>query len=466
MKRKQYIKMLVVILNLVFTISLNNIYAQSEMDSSEEELSYDFAGNNTDNLYLSNSEIEKINDYVDSKVKNTDPSLIISDPNLEGLRKSLIELKQAYKDKSINELVEMLRDVESEDDYEELLGINTSNESNLSANNVATTFSSMFSTSTESVLADDIWQKTQLFSCAKYEQNSIEYSEFGNRISTLSKNYIIPGLARTNVDGNMCYHMVPQGICELGNYILVSAYCSEGEHNSVIYVMSKSGLTFRCTLVTDTKCHLGGIAYDGSKYLWVCDSDNMQMRAYNMEYFSGYLSAGINDIYKSFEIFCKAICQVDIKPSFCTYFDDMLWVGSFYSNEPAEARGYTVSGNSLIARAKIEVPAACQGMAWNIINGKYYCLFSTSYTRTADSMTYSYTVTNYSDRYNANKVLSRSYENNIKLPSMIEGIWELDNNIYALFESAANKYRGSDGNGLSTNPCDRICVFDYKYIYK
>ena len=58
--------------------------------------------------------------------------------------------------------------------------------------------------------------------------------------------YIIPGLKYTrtflSAQGSkkaVCTSMTPQGLAITPEYVLISAYCHTGKHNSVIYVINK-----------------------------------------------------------------------------------------------------------------------------------------------------------------------------------------------------------------------------------
>ncbi len=93
--------------------------------------------------------------------------------------------------------------------------------------------------------------------------------KMSNYLIDYNTQYTIPGLRNTNVLGKNCDTMIPQGICRLDNYILVTAYDYEEECNSVIYVINTSG-EVQATLVYNKKCHMGGIAYDG-KYVWIAE---------------------------------------------------------------------------------------------------------------------------------------------------------------------------------------------------
>ena len=102
-----------------------------------------------------------------------------------------------------------------------------------------------------------------------------KYSSTFSSYSALRKvsdsTFAIPGLEGTNVLGEMCDCMTPQGICVMNDYILITAYCgvedylddlskhiTNGDngsvyasevrhirHNSVIYVLNKSNKSYR-----------------------------------------------------------------------------------------------------------------------------------------------------------------------------------------------------------------------------
>lgn len=78
------------------------------------------------------------------------------------------------------------------------------------------------------------------------------YSDFFRRVDyTSNKNFIIPGLNSS---------MVPQGMCDAGSYILISAYDKEKDKNSCIYVINKStGKLVKTVYLYDSKSHVGGL---------------------------------------------------------------------------------------------------------------------------------------------------------------------------------------------------------------
>ena len=91
----------------------------------------------------------------------------------------------------------------------------------------------------------------------------------------------MPGLESTDILGESCGYMVPQGICIAGDYMLVTAYDSgdfyknpkQGAHKinpSVLYVLSNQTPGSRellTTIVLPDRNHVGGVAFDG-KNIW------------------------------------------------------------------------------------------------------------------------------------------------------------------------------------------------------
>ncbi len=94
--------------------------------------------------------------------------------------------------------------------------------------------------------------------------------------------YNMPGLAPTGradvFAGSVeCKDLCPQGVCTAGDYLLVTAYCTDNVHNSCILIYSKSSGAFLNSLVLKKKSHVGGITYDGTN-VWVCHSNTTSLQ--------------------------------------------------------------------------------------------------------------------------------------------------------------------------------------------
>ena len=319
-------------------------------------------------------------------------------------------------------------------------------------------------TSTASVLTAAQWNNTAKYACELNRNGKKVSGQFGTQL--LQKDKIIPGLSYTRFDSGGCSDMVPQAVCYVKGYILISAYCSasSGNHSSVLYVLRSADCQYLCTLQLDITAHVGGMAYDpDSEYLWVCDSSQKRLVAYYMSYLWLYIHDACSVSSQMRLISTYAEHAVDIDPSFCTYADGMIWVGNFEANNESIVHGYLVTKDYLRRGAWMTGPKNGQGMAIYRSQGITYCTFATSYGRRNDSKIYSYTIDDYTIKVGS-KEMGLHLVKTITMPSMMEGIAVAGGITYAVFESAANKYRSSTLK--STNPCDRVTVFSTRYIFK
>lgn len=318
-------------------------------------------------------------------------------------------------------------------------------------------------TSTASVLTAAQWNNTAKYACELNRNGKKVSGQFGTQL--LQKDKIIPGLSYTRFDSGGCSDMVPQAVCYVKGYVLISAYCAEdGEHNSVLYVLRSADYQYVCTLQLDITAHVGGMAYDpDSEYLWVCDSSQKRLVAYYMSYLWLYIHDACSVSSQMRLISTYAEHAVDIAPSFCTYADGMIWVGKFDEDHNSIVHGYLVTKDYLRRGAWMTGPKNGQGMAIYRSQGITYCTFATSYGRRNDSKIYSYTIDDYTIKVGS-KEMGLHLVKTITMPSMMEGIAVAGGITYAVFESAANKYRSSTLK--STNPCDRVTVFSTRYIFK
>ena len=291
--------------------------------------------------------------------------------------------------------------------------------------------------------------------------------------------YTIPGLRNTNILGKNCDTMIPQGICRMDNYILVTAYDYEEECNSVIYVINTSGIV-QATLVYNKKCHMGGIAYDG-KYVWIAEGGK------------GKYKNGVGAINKSVileavkiskEKSAKSIKLKNIKwtqakelesTSYCTYFDNKLWIGTFDKINNSDIYGYMVncSGSTpvLTPCRYILTHMKTQGICFYKDSSGVYLGVSTSYGRKNNSVIRCYKLDDYyAPEFRHNGVpeiwLESAYRT-ITLPPMLEQITVHGVFMYAIFESGAKPYvDGSDGNGKAKRVVMNYCIFAAESIFK
>lgn len=92
--------------------------------------------------------------------------------------------------------------------------------------------------------------------------------------------YVIPGLDETATlnygkKEAECTSMTPQGVTETDQYLLISAYCHEHVHYSVIYVLDRATHEYVNTVVLDGMPHTGSIAYDANEdVVWVATHEH------------------------------------------------------------------------------------------------------------------------------------------------------------------------------------------------
>ena len=95
----------------------------------------------------------------------------------------------------------------------------------------------------------------------------------------------VPGLESTDFSYTATDQMVPQGICIAGEFMLITAYDKEKEHNSVIYILSNEDPTereFLAALILPDQNHVGGITCDGSR-VWIAKSTTGYLSVISLE---------------------------------------------------------------------------------------------------------------------------------------------------------------------------------------
>lgn len=149
--------------------------------------------------------------------------------------------------------------------------------------------------------------------------------------------YVIPGLKMTrtlDADGNLCTctTMTPQGVCVAGRYLLVSAYCHDRVHDSVIYRIGLRSHRLEGVIVLDGTPHVGGLAYDAKHdRVWMCgyrEGKNggatvSSLKASAWEYYDASRADGPCAVERTYYIPTLA------HASFLTVKGDRLYVGDF-----------------------------------------------------------------------------------------------------------------------------------------
>ncbi len=143
--------------------------------------------------------------------------------------------------------------------------------------------------------------------------------------------YEVPGLAPTADDDLtkgyiQCNNLCPQGICFAGDYLLTTAYCMDGVHNSCIFIYNKKSGEYLKTLVLKKKSHVGGVAYDGEN-IWICHSDSKDLQRIAYSSLKGY-AVGNKGVIQPDELELQGI---ESKPSAVSYNskDGYIWVAEY-----------------------------------------------------------------------------------------------------------------------------------------
>lgn len=268
------------------------------------------------------------------------------------------------------------------------------------------------------------------------------------------RTFVIPGLTNTNVGGFTSTSMCPQAICIAKDYMLLSAYDTAYEENSVIYVMDKQTRKYLTTIILPNKPHAGGLAYDGT-YVWV--SNGKKVGA--ISYATIEAAAKAKSTYKNVSYI--ATCAVLTQASFMTYYDGKLWVGEYSETNSKYVYGYelNVSNNTFTLEKKnsMQVPSRTQGITF-LKDGKMVL------SRSSQIYTWA---KYYISRLEVYKPSKPSKTGSIKrnslitaktMPPMAEGIVSDGSYLYLAFESAVFS--------ASNYPVDRICALKVSTITK
>ena len=254
--------------------------------------------------------------------------------------------------------------------------------------------------------------------------------------------------------------MVPQGMCDTGSYVLISAYDKNKNEESCIYVINKStGKLTKTVNIKGSKSHVGGLAYDGT-YIWIANgTDSTVSRIKLSDITSSKTKNGAS--IKSSTYNLRTIAGHNVRASFATYSNGILWIGQFDETENTYVYGYKMEASKLDVKYRIAIPNKIQGITF-MKNGKV--VLSQSYGRNNSSKILVYNKPSYSNKNGVGYAKLGNPTSTLDAPPTSQNIFiGNDNLLYILFESAADFYRnGRDGKGKANTPVDRVCPITIK----
>ena len=238
-----------------------------------------------------------------------------------------------------------------------------------------------------------------------------------------------------------------QGLCFTSEFILMTSYSEESGIAGSLMVFDRDSGEYLVTLGMKKQSHLGGIAYDGEN-IWICHSNSNTLERISCEYIEKIAkdapkcivdASALSDEYK-----------VKNSPSCITCYGGRIWVATHTRLFDSEMLSYSYNANEdkITALSSYKIPSKVQGVAFDSKGSVY---LSTSYGRNNSSYLKVYSSLLTLDRHpNAPAV-------KVEMPPCSEEIAIAGDNIYVLFESASRKYfEGTDGNGTSASPIDKV----------
>lgn len=262
--------------------------------------------------------------------------------------------------------------------------------------------------------------------------------------------YVIPGLIQTETllkgKKSICKEMTPQGIVATEDYLLVSAYCHEHKHNSVVYMIDKDTHEYVKTIVIDGKDHLGGLAYNpDTKMVWLATHTDgvSSASSIDLEDMENYSLAKDEKALPFDHVVKTSSLRED---SFLTYKDNSLYLGTFTKEGDSVVEQFDITDPGEISDKpdkRDEISDSAQGIAFY----KDYILISDSDGHVNSKLRAFKT----SDK----KLLDSDEVTNFTLPERLEQIAVDGDDAYIIFESAANAYSAGDAVKI-----DRIVKVD------
>ena len=243
--------------------------------------------------------------------------------------------------------------------------------------------------------------------------------------------------------------MTPQGLTIAGNYLLITAYDSTHQNNSLIYVINKKTGKYIKTLYINGKPHLGGITYDPvEKKLWVTGTvdDQAALMSFSLKQVEKYNYRQDKKFLKYDDVIALPTLQ---QASCVTYYDDHLFVGFFNEYSNGKIAAYPIAREKPFKGTitSDQIKAVTGKVSWSDEAGSAsmdrqiqgitfynnYIILSQSYgSKNSKLYFFPLSALNNLDEKNAEKV--------IECPPYLEQINAVDGQLLMLFESGAKAY--------------------------
>lgn len=259
------------------------------------------------------------------------------------------------------------------------------------------------------------------------------------------KTYQVPGLKKASTlnlknESVDCPSMTPQGLTLTEKYLLISAYCHDHRHNSVIYVLDRiTGLRIKTIVLPDLP-HAGGLAYDPRhQKIWISNSagKHAAVTAILLEDVEKYTEGAGPIAYQQ-----KFTLKELPRASAITYDHGFLVVALFALNTVGKVVCYPIddhgdltapSNNALVESpfGTLAIPQKIQGVTFY----KNFLLLSQSWGKQPGQI-FVFDIqhtTDFSDLNQAIKIIAA--------PPYLEQIYVEGDHLFALFESGASAYR-------------------------
>jgi uncharacterized repeat protein (TIGR02543 family) len=249
---------------------------------------------------------------------------------------------------------------------------------------------------------------------------------------------------------------VLQGLAFSDDLIMMTAYAEDSSTSGSLLLFDRDNGEYLATLKMKENSHLGGIAFDGEN-VWICHSNSNTLERIPYEYIKEVAAEAPGCAVDASEL--TEEYKVSNSPSCITYYGGRIWVATHTKifNSEMISYSYNKKDDKLTSFSKYQIPNKVQGIAFDDTGAVY---LSTSYGRSKSS---------YLKVYSSLIALSQSPNDpdmKVEMPPCSEELAIAGSNVYVLFESASMKYfEGTDGNGTSVSPIDKILQVDVASIW-